>query len=179
MPDYFPQLLQTLGNLDSAENLEALQNAAQVHPEDARPLLLIAAHFAEEGRVDEAEAAYIAALDRRPDFAMARFQLGLLQFSARRPAAACATWAQLDADSSSAALRLFKTGMTCLAVDDFADAARLIRQGIAENHENAPLNGAMQRLVNEIARCQTAAANPAQPAQSAQHYLFSAYRKLH
>lgn len=179
MQDYFPQLLQTLGNLDSAENLEALQNAAQGHPEDARPLLLLAAQFAEEGRVDEAEAAYITALERRPDFAMARFQLGLLQFSTGRAATACATWARLDTHSSSAALRLFKKGMACLAVDDFADAASLIQQGIDANQENAPLNNAMQRLADEIDRCQTAAGDTAQAAPNAGHYLFSAYRKLH
>ncbi len=179
MQDYFPQLLQTLGNLDTAENIKTLQNAAQGHPGDARPLLLIAAQFAEQGRVDEAEAAYITALERRPDFAIARFQLGLLQFSTGRAATACATWARLDTHSSSAALRLFKKGMACLAVDDFADAASLIQQGINANQENAPLNDAMQRLADEITRCQRTLANTATPAPDAGHYLFSAYRNLH
>lgn len=179
MQDYFPELLQTLQGLGTEGERQLLKDAAARHPDDARPLLLIAAQFAQEGRFDDAEAAYITALHRQPDFAIARFQLGLLQFSANRPVTACATWAPLDALAPSAALRLFKTGMVHLAIDEFTIASSLLQRGIAENRDNAVLNQVMQRLVNDISRLQGSQETQAITPADAEHYLFTAYRNLH
>lgn len=77
--DYLPLLLQSLQADEPASAIVRLQQAAQQNPNDPRPLLLVAAAHAQAGQSDQAEAAYIAALQRTPQLAIARFQLGLLQ----------------------------------------------------------------------------------------------------
>jgi tetratricopeptide (TPR) repeat protein len=189
--DYFPALLAAIKELEPALSIERLRQAAYDHPNDVRPLLLLAAEHAGIGRIDEAEAAYIAVLQRAPDFAIARFQLGLLQFTSARPAAARATWLPLDMLDPGDPLRLFKTGLEFLAEDKFEEAKQWLMKGIAQNQGNLPLNRDMQRLIDEIAKLQEKAprpsvGTPAAPATAAkeesaadEHFLLSSYRSLH
>jgi len=188
--DYFPELLKTMERLDPAAIQQTLLQAANEHSLDPRPLLLIAAQYAQAGQMDAAEASYIAALQRSPGFAIARFQLGLLQFSSGRPAAAFATWAPLNALEENHPLRLFKTGLEFLAEDKFQEAEHWLRRGTECNKENAPLNHDMQLFLTEIGRLQTqepmrSQATPSKSdaaenvASDDKHFLVSAYRNLH
>lgn len=183
--DYLPPLLQDIAMLDSVATLERLNAAADQHPHDARPLLLIAAEYAQAKAYDQAEAAFIGALRRDPDFAVARFQLGLLQLTSGRPAAASATWAPLSELPEDNEFRLFKTGLDALAQDRFAEAAQWLRAGIAANHSNPALNRDMQRFLAEIARIEGSppddGGQPDATAEQAsgEHFLVSAYRNLH
>ncbi|MGC3998599.1 MAG: hypothetical protein QM767_14510 [Anaeromyxobacter sp.] len=180
--DYFPALMQRIQAGAPAQQL--LAQAADEYPRDPRPLLLLAAEFMHEGQVDRAEAAYVFALHRAPDFAIARFQLGLLQWTSGRPAAAIATWAPLDALDPAEPLRLFKQGLTALAQDQFEDARRWILEGIAHNSVNLPLNRDMQMVLDRMASAGLGAgAPPAQPPAAAppaeggqEHVLISGYR---
>lgn len=181
--DYLPTLLHHLNGLGAAQATDLLATAADQHPSDPRPLLLLGAELAQDGQFDRAEAAYTLAIQRAPEFWIARFQLGLLQFSGARPAVASVTWAPLDALPDTHALRLFKLGLEQLAQDHYTEAVELLRAGIAKNNDNQPLNSDMlmlinklieQGLVNEAATTEPVAAEPA-----AEHFLFSAYRNLH
>jgi hypothetical protein len=184
--DYFPALLARISGPEAASARALLAQAAAEHPRDARPLLLLAAEHVHAKEIDLAEATYIAALQRAPDFAIARFQLGLLQLTSARPAAASATWAPLDALPPTEPLRLFKTGLELLAQDRFDEARRLLLEGIAQNRTNPALNRDMQLVITRIDQRDAAGASPAAPAAAgaqdaaptSDHFLVSSYGKL-
>lgn len=173
--DYLPALLRQLQAAAPAAAVQLLADAADAHPADARPLLLLAAEFMEQREVDRAEAAYTAALMRAPDFAIARFQLGLLQFTGGRPNVALVTWSPLDQLPADDPLRLFKRGLERLAADDFDGARALLREGMAHNRSNAPLNRDMEMLVARIDAAQPAGAQ----AGTGSHFLVSTYTRAH
>jgi Flp pilus assembly protein TadD len=182
--DYMAGLLSQLEHSDGASARRLLEEAARAYPQDARPLTLLAAQHVHAGEIDRAEACYIEALQRSPDLAIARFQLGLLQLTSARPAAAQATWAPLDALGDGDPLRLFKTGLELLAQDRFDDARRLLMQGIARNESNPPLNRDMRMVLDRIAQLQSGGARPGRepdppaPADTDGHFLVSSYRKV-
>lgn len=180
--DYIHDLMQRLQAADGPQAaIQLLADAADAHPADARPLLLLAAEFAENRDMDRAEAAYVAALVRAPDFWIARFQLGLLQFTSARPAVAMVTWAPLDSLEEGHPLRLFKQSFARLAEDDFEGARQLLQKGIAANTANPPLNRDMEMLLERIAGQQQAkpGESAAQPDATDAHFLVSAYKSLH
>lgn len=179
--DHLPDLLQRLREHqgDGAAARQLLEQAVQEHPGDPRLYLLLGAERVHGKDVDGAEAAYIAALQLAPDFAIARFQLGLLQLTSGRPAAAFSTWAPLEALGERDPLRLFKQGLEHMARDQFDEARRLLEEGIAENRENPPLNRDMQMVLERIAAVQgqPPAGQAEEAAPAADHFLVSAYRK--
>jgi len=118
--------------------------------EDPKTLLLQAGAYAQAQDYDCAEATYIAALQRAPDLAIARFQLGLLQFTSARPAVASTTWRALDRLDDRHPLKLFKTAFECLARDEFDSAIHWLHEGIAHNSENQPLNRDMQMVIDRV-----------------------------
>ncbi|HVE53980.1 MAG TPA: hypothetical protein VNB23_11420 [Ramlibacter sp.] len=179
--DYIHGLLGQLQTASSDEALQLLADAANAHPADARPLLLLAAEFMERRDTDRAEAAYSAALLIAPEFAIARFQLGLLQFTSGRPAVAQVTWAGLEQLPEGDPLRLFKRGMEALAIDEFTAARALLRDGIAANTSNPPLNRDMEMLIAHIATLENpGSAGPAVQADPGEsHFLLSAYGRVH
>jgi tetratricopeptide (TPR) repeat protein len=182
--DYLIDLLNDLRESDPASVRQALTEAADAHPEDPRPLSLLAAELVHAKELDGAEAAYLTALQRAPDYAIARFQLGLLQLTSARPAAATATWGPLDALDETHPLRLFKRGLELLAQDRFEDARHWLLEGIRLNETNAPLNRDMQMVLDRIA--QGLSGSGGQPADAPEstprpedHVLISAYRNVH
>lgn len=178
--DYMPALMQRLQapHLDPQQAIGLLADAAEEHPEDARPLLLLAAEYMELRDLDRAEAAYVAALLRAPAFPIARFQLGLLQFTSGRPVVALTTWAPLAALPDGDPLRLFTAAFECLARNDFGPARTLLLEGIAANTSNPPLNNDMRMLLQRIDEQQASLApGDAGPAPDGDHFLVSAYGK--
>lgn len=148
--------------------------------EDLRALLLQAAGFAQAQQYDRAEATYMALLERAPNFAIARFQLGLLQFTGARPAVASLTWKPLDRLDDSHPLKLFKQGFEHLALDQFDAALGKLQEGIARNAENEPLNRDMAMVIERIR--QVDRPKPSSEGEVAgaadDHFLVSTYRKL-
>lgn len=165
--DPFKEILSRLQRANRQEAMILLGDAADRYPTDPRPLLLLAAELAHAKQIDKAEAAYIGALQRAPGFAIARFQLGLLQLTSGRPSAAMATWGPLEALDDDDPLRLFKQGLEALAQDRFEDADRLIREGIAKNTTNPPLNSDMQKVLERMAQAGVFHAPPDARAQVA------------
>jgi hypothetical protein len=183
--DYFPGLLERLRLTHSDSSVMGLlTEAAASHPADARPLLLLAAEFVQAHDLDRAEATYVGALQRAPQFWIARFQLGLLQFTSARPAIAFVTWAPLDALEASHPLRLFKRAFECLADDAFEQATQLLHMGIAANTANPPLNQDMAMVIERIAQVQSRGKQPTPASEAAEppadtHFLVSSYRNIH
>jgi tetratricopeptide (TPR) repeat protein len=176
-PDYMIALLRGLGPADLPTAVGLLQAAALEHPQDPRPFLLLAGQMASAGHYDQAEAAYMGALERDPDFAIARFQLGLLQFTGGRPTVALLTWAPLDRLPETHPLRCFKVGLATLAEDRFEEAIAQIQQGMALNTDNAPLNEDMARLIERIRQAAAQAPTPGD-GDAGPHFLMGAYKTV-
>ena len=138
--------------------------------ENLTQVLLLAAEAADRGDTDRAEALYATAVLAAPQFAIARFQLGLLQMTAGRTAVALLTWQPLDALPAEDPLRLFKQAFERLSADDLGGADALLERGIAANTTNVPLNDDMARLRQRIADAQSAAGDS--------HVLLAGYGRL-
>ncbi len=159
-----PALLASLREATLERGIEILEAAVARSTSDPRPLLLMAAELLKQQDVDRAEGAYLLALQRDPGCAMARFQLGLLQFVNARPAAAFATWAPLEDLPEDDPLRLFKRGLEAFGRDRFEEARTWLAAGIAANPADEPLGRDMQSMLDwmvQIGVVEGAAPSPA------------------
>ena len=126
-----------------------LKQAIEVEPKLAKAHYLLGAEHAQIGLFDRAMVEMQQAVSLDPELDAARFQLGLLQLTSRQVEAAKATWQALERLGPNHYFVLFKTGLEHLARDEFAECVRCLRQGIAINDANAPLNGDMERLAKQ------------------------------
>lgn len=175
------------GQWDEAER--RLHRAMQLQPGAAVPHFLLAANYAQRGMTDLAEGAYIACLSRAPGFGVARFQLGLLQLTNGRAAAARASWELLLQADGDRVLRCFAQGLLDIAEGNGQRGADLLREGMALNHDNPALNADMQGVLSRLAASlpgDTAdqggataqrRASPPDEAVPADHFLISVYRQ--
>lgn len=174
---------------DSASARALLLAAMKLGPNSPIPSYLLACDYAQNREYDLAEGAFISALQLQPGLAIARFQLGLLQLTNGRPAAALSTWAPLEKLPESDSLRLFKTGLEQMALDQFDEAKVNLRRGLEANRENPALNRDMQMMIDAIQSHQDASAAPGQSdgmstdvteenASGTAHFLLSRYRSL-
>jgi Flp pilus assembly protein TadD len=175
--DYLTELMERIAppRVAAAEALQLLLRACEAHPNDPRPLALLGGHFMEQRDLDRAEAAYLTALQRAPDFAIARFQLGLMQFTSGRPVVASTTWAALDALGEDHPLALFKRAFEHVAQDDLTQARRLLLEGIARNTANEALNHDMRVVLDRIGGSPEDTQGKEGAPQG--HFLLSAYQK--
>lgn len=132
-----------------AEQIPRLAELIDAFPEDARLHFLLGSALIGEGRHIEAHASLSRAVALAPDFAIARFQLGLFQLTSGEAANALETWGRLDLLPDGHYLRKFVDGLRALIRDDFEGAIEGLRQGIALNQENPPLNRDMQMLIDK------------------------------
>ncbi len=178
-PDYLPDLLQQIQAIegDRPSTVSLLIAAAQEHAQDARPLLLLGAELIHAGALDQGEAALVEALRRDSTFAIARFQLGLLQVTRDRPDDARATWAPLDDLDTNDPLRLFKTGLELLVQGRPAEARPWLERGIEHNQSNQPLNRDMRMVLGQVDAMTSGGSPPASPETPQDHFLISSYRK--
>jgi tetratricopeptide (TPR) repeat protein len=152
-------------------------------------LFMLGSEYAQLGMLDEAKHAMSRAIEIDPDYPIARFQLGLLHLSSGAPQTAVAVWqplATLDLSHPQAYLTQFQRGMCHLIADEFDAALLALREGIALNNDNEPLNGDMRRIVASIeqlpGRADTEAiADVSPPGDAAEaesgHLFISAYAK--
>src|ERR1044071_3407463 len=75
--------------------LELFAQASAALPSSGIPHFLIATEHAAAGDAAAAEAAFANSVLLSPEFVLARYQLGLLQFCSNRPALALVTWDRL------------------------------------------------------------------------------------
>lgn len=117
-------------------------------PEDPRLHFLYGSTLIVAGRMIEAHRALSRAVELAPDFAIARFQLGLFQLTSGEAGAALETFGRLDGLPDGHYLRSFVDGLRCLVRDDFAGTVESLRKGIGLNSENPPLNNDMQMVID-------------------------------
>lgn len=131
--------------------MDLFRRASETIPASGLPHFLIGAELAQLGRMDEAEAAYANAVLLAPDLIMARYQLGLVQFTSARAALALVTWGPLFQLSPENVLQRVVHGFAALAQDDFEKAEACFREGIALNHDNPALSKDLQLMLDRIA----------------------------
>lgn len=166
---------------DVEDALRAWQAAAAVDPAAALPHFLMGAEYAQARRIGEAEAAYANAVLLAPGFEIARYQLGLLQFTSGRAAIAQVTWEPLFRLPDGHPIRDFVRGFAALARDDFDAALACFEAGIAANRSNAAMNADMVEVVSSIRRrrepLDQAPTGGDEPVSDDAHVLLGAYRR--
>ena len=178
LPTVVQQAMKASAAGDTEAAMQLLRSAMTERPGDALPYFLLGAEHAQARQIPEAEAAYAQAVLLAPEFDIARFQLGLLQFTSGRIAVALVTWQPLFALPPTQALQRFVNAFGALAQDRLPEAVDFCREGMAINHENPPLNADMQLLIDRIAQLQATA--PAQATASPDenaHVLLANYRQ--
>jgi tetratricopeptide (TPR) repeat protein len=149
-----------------------LKAASEREDVGAESLFLLGSEYAQIGLIDDARACLQRALVRAPDYAIARFQLGLLDLTSGVPESALQVWAPLDAlddaDPQGDYLRAFLRGLQALIRDEFANVVRWLEQGISLNVDNPALNANMQRIVDEVRALQAQ-----QPASDAAKHMLA------
>jgi tetratricopeptide (TPR) repeat protein len=157
--------------------LALFARASAVNPASGIPHFLIGSEQASAGDFPAAELAFASAVLLAPDFPLARYQLGLLQFSSRRAPVALLTWQPLFGLPEQDALLHFVRGFAALAQDAFDEALAHYRRGLDCPGANPAVCADILQLVEAIDRLRS----PSQPEPMAdQHILLSAYaRGLH
>jgi len=152
------------------DGLAATDQALRTHAGDARLHFLRGSLLAGLKRYDEARQAMGRAVQIAPTFAVARFQLGLLELTSGQAEAAEATWGPLQDLPEHHYLRLFAAGLGRLIRDDFPGTIALLMEGIENNDENLPLNRDMQMMIAEAQKKLDEAAGE-EPSSAAQLLL--------
>ena len=169
---HFEQLIaQGLAASQSSQAAAALELFAQASalvPASGLPHFLIGSEHAAAGDIEAAEAAFARAVLLAPDFVLARYQLGLLQFTSRRAMVALLTWQPLFALPAGEPMGHFVRGFEALARDGFADALAHYREGLACHDLNEAMAADIRRVIQALEQLS--------PHDSA-HVLLSAYTR--
>lgn len=155
------------------EALALFAQAREADPSSGMPHFLIASEQASAGDFAAAELSFASAVLLAPDFALARYQLGLLQFSSQRAPLALLTWQPLFALSDSDALLHFVQGFAALAQDAFTDALAHFRTGLDRQPANPALCSDIAQLMDAIETIGRRPEVPEPPAGS--HVFLAAY----
>lgn len=145
-------LVETLevASRDDDLGLERIDALLRDYDGDGRLHFLKGSLLAGLKRYDEAMTAMTRAVEVAPGYAVARFQLGFLKLTSGDAMGAAQTWLPLETDlPPEEPLRLFATGLTLLAQDQFETAIEVLRAGIARNTVNPAMNGDMQLIIDE------------------------------
>lgn len=138
---------------DSGHALAYLKAAAAREDRSPEALFLLGSEYAQLRLMEEAAACMGQAVALAPRLWIARFQLGLLHLTSGAPALAQEVWAPLHEmaeHDDKAYLKRFHQGLLHLIADEFVPAVRALQAGMAQNHDNAPLNHEMQRIVDAV-----------------------------
>lgn len=142
------QTLTRNANRSAEEQLVHMEQLLSDYPDDPRLHFVYGSTLILAGRMIEAHRSLVQAVALAPDFAIARFQLGLFQLTSGEADAALETWGRLDRLPNAHYLRWFVDGLRCLIRDDFASTIENLRKGISLNAENPPLNNDMQMVID-------------------------------
>lgn len=166
-------------NQDQA--LELFRQSAAADPAWGIPHFMIGSEYASHGDMEQAELALANAVLLAPEFPMARYQLGTLQFSSGRAATALVTWQPLLSLSGEEPLSHFVLGYSALAQDDFAAAIAHYEKGLSLNSNNEALSGDIRQILARIAALglpKPESGEEALPADAADnHVLLSNYQR--
>lgn len=153
--------------------LDLFARASEVLPSSGIPHFLIGSEHAAAGDMEAAEAALANAVLLSPEFTLARYQLGLLQFSTARAASALVTWEPLLGGAATDSLASFVRGFAALAQQAFDEALQHFQEGLACADVNPAVAGDIRQVMHAV----QALNDPQQPAEDAGtgHVLLAAY----
>ena len=154
--------------------LDLFAEASAADPSSGLPHFLIGSEQASAGDFAAAEPALARAVLLAPGFPLARYQLGLLQFTAGRAAVALLTWEPLLALGEHDALPHLVRGFAALAQDAPGEALEHFRAGLACRPDNPALCADIAQVISALEQWQSGSAAPEEDA-GAQHVLLSAY----
>lgn len=149
-PDDRLQVALAAMQRDDEEGLGELSRLIAVYPLDPRLFFLKGSLLAGTQRYEEGRSEMRRAVEIAPDYALARFQLGFLEFTSGLPVEATQTWAPLLHLEEHSSFRLLALGLNHFARDEFTEAERFIHMGMAGNTEHPLINGDMQLLLDEM-----------------------------
>jgi tetratricopeptide (TPR) repeat protein len=166
------------GEFEKALHLFA--RACAANPASATPHFLMGSEYAALGEFEKAETALANAVVLAPALHIARYQLGLLQFSSRRASLAFVSWGPLFELDESQPLLHFVRGFGALAQDDFTAAEAHFDAGLLRNVDNPPLSSDIQQVIAGIRQAKAAGgpAKKSEDGQVAEHVLVSNYGKF-
>ena len=131
-------------------SLEELRRAVVNDPRNTELRYLLGAEMAQSKDYDSAVMEMSAAVALNPLLHAARFQLGLLHLTMARPDHAIAVLAPLEDLDDASPFKHFKHGLESLIRDDFANCIVHLRDGMALNTANPPLNRDMSMLMTKV-----------------------------
>ena len=171
--------LQASQSNDSERAIDLWTQAAALSPSSGMLHFLIGSEWAATGRFDHAEAEFANAVLLDSSLLVARYQLGLIQFSSGRVAVALLTWeALLQEDTSkqdAKALAAFVRGHAALAQDDFAQALEQYQLGLDCSVSNPALAGDVPQRGQFLPDLQTHSPAMGQNEVSVKTNLYSSY----
>ncbi|HEX8611904.1 MAG TPA: tetratricopeptide repeat protein [Telluria sp.] len=153
-----------LGN--SGASLSYLKEAVGRADATAPAHLLLGAGYAQLQMYDRAAAEMESALAVDPTFAIARFQLGLLQLTSGDGERAMSTLLPLQELDEQHALHQFGSGLIHLMRNEFAATLACMARGMELNTDNPALNTDMQLIVDKVNALPPEALAAAAPAGS-------------
>lgn len=167
---------------DSARALSLWREASAALPSWGLPHLLIGSEYASQGEWEKAEAELANAVLLAPELLLARYQLGLLQFSSGRAAVALVTWQLLLANEQDPSLSDFVQGFTALAQDLFEEARGHFGRGLGRPGANPAVAADVRKVLEKMPpRVATAQSSPNGEGNAQAHLLLANYEhfKLH
>lgn len=153
LEELFALALDASRRREAGHVLAYLKESAKRADVSAQALFMLGSEYAQIGMKPEAKAAMARAVERGPDFPFARFQLGMLHATTNETEAAKAVWqplTELRPEHPQAYLSTLQRGMRHLLSEEFDAAIQVLREGIAQNQENAPLNAEMRRIIDAV-----------------------------
>lgn len=135
---------------DGALVLALCEQIIQEQPGVGPAHFLMAAEYAAQGDVAHAEAAFLQAVLWMPGFPVARYQLGLLQYSAGRPMEALVTWQPLLGLDDGHALCHWVRGFGLLAQSRWEAARAEFEVGLACPIEHPPMARDIQQVLEAM-----------------------------
>ncbi len=144
------ELVADLSRPDGGD-VSAVEELLTHYPDDPRLHFMLGSVLI-NGQSDyiKAHAALSRAIELAPEYALARYQLGFFELTSGEADRALATWGPLLNAPSDNYLRIFVEGMTHVIRDEFAEAIAKFERGIKLNTDNAPMNGDIQLLMQEL-----------------------------
>jgi Flp pilus assembly protein TadD len=158
---------------DTLAALAAFARALGLSPGDALGRFLLGSELAAAGKMEQAEVELLTAVAIAPQLQIARYQVGLLQFSSGRAALALAVWAQLLKDSPDSSLACFVRGFEAVAAGDFPAARGEFHKGLAVPPDNPAVAQDIRRVLERIPGAADAAHAPSP--EHGSHVLLSNY----
>ncbi|MBC5784231.1 hypothetical protein H8N03_14865 [Ramlibacter sp. USB13] len=160
--------------------LDLYAQAGAVLPGSGIPHFLIGSEHASAGDLAAAEAAFATAVLLSPDFPLARYQLGLLQFSSQRAAMALVTWGPLLSLGPADSLGHFVRGFAALAEERLEESAQHFASGLACADANPAVASDIRQVLEAVHGLVSGKQGAPADEPTASHVLLAAYgRGLH